>query len=139
MQIGTCVSVYMCGILCMSKSILVVDDSAMMRKVVIKSLKNCGVDIEVVEAADGALGLTAFNKQDFDIVVTDWNMPNMNGLELIKAIRATDKGKKTPIVMVTTEGSVDKVKQGILAGANDYLAKPFDNGRFVAKFQKLLV
>ena len=122
----------------MSKPILVVDDSAMMRKVVIKSLRNCNGDIDVTEAADGVLGFAEFEKKDFDIVVTDWNMPNMNGLDLIKAIRATDKGKKLPIVMVTTEGSVDKVKQGILAGATDYLAKPFDNERFIAKFNKLL-
>lgn len=122
----------------MGKSILVVDDSDMMRKLIIKNLKNCGEDLQIHEARDGIHGLDKFNENTIDIIVTDWNMPNMTGLQLIEAIRKTDKGKMVPIVMITTEGSVEKVKQAVLAGASNYISKPFTPDSFRAKFAKIL-
>jgi two-component system chemotaxis response regulator CheY len=122
----------------MPKNVLVVDDSAMMRKIVIKNLKDCGFDVTVVEASDGKEGLTRFTAGGIDLVLSDWNMPNMDGLEMVRQIRKLDPAKKVPIIMVTTEGSADKVKDAVLAGANNYLAKPFTPERFKEKLAKFL-
>ena len=96
----------------MGKSVLVVDDSDMMRRLIIKNLKSCSGDITVHEARDGLHALDKFKDETIDLIVTDWNMPNMTGLELIVEIRKVNKN--VPIVMVTTEGSVEKVKQAVL-------------------------
>ena len=80
------------------KSILVVDDSDMMRKLIIKNLKNCCSTLTIHEARDGIHALDKFKETDIDLIVTDWNMPNMNGLEFIEAVRKEDKGKKVPIL-----------------------------------------
>jgi len=120
----------------MPKTVLVVDDSAMMRKIVIKNIRECGFDVTVVEASDGEEGLAKFQAGGINCVLSDWNMPNMDGLSMVKAIRAIDK--TVPIIMVTTEGSADKVKDAVLAGANNYLAKPFTPERFKEKLGKHL-
>jgi two-component system chemotaxis response regulator CheY len=79
---------------------------------------------EVVEAGDGLEGLEAFkNNQPFDMMLVDWNMPNMNGLEMIGKIREQDKA--TPIIMVTTEAEKPRIIEAIKAGVNDYVVKPF--------------
>lgn len=122
----------------MPKTVLVVDDSAMMRKIVIKNLKDCGYDVTIVEASDGKEGLDRFAAGGVDLVLTDWNMPNMDGLGMVREIRKLDPEKKIPIIMVTTEGSADKVKEAVLAGANNYLAKPFTADRFKEKLGKFL-
>ena len=122
----------------MSKTVLVVDDSAMMRKIVIKNLKDCGFDVTVVEAGDGLEGLEKFKAGGIACVLSDWNMPNMDGLSMVKEIRKLDPQKTVPIIMITTEGSADKVKDAVLAGANNYLAKPFTPDRFKEKLQKIL-
>ena len=122
----------------MPKNVLVVDDSAMMRKIVIKNLKESGFDVTIVEASDGREGLDKFAAGGIDLVLSDWNMPNMDGLTMVKEIRKLDPEKKVPIIMVTTEGSADKVKDAGLAGANNYLAKPFTPERFKEKLSKIL-
>jgi two-component system chemotaxis response regulator CheY len=122
----------------MPKTVLVVDDSAMMRKIVIKNLKDCGYEVAVVEASDGKEGLEKFQAGGVDLILTDWNMPNMDGLGMVREIRKLDPEKKVPIIMVTTEGSADKVKEAVLAGANNYLAKPFTPDRFKEKLGKFL-
>jgi len=122
----------------MPKNVLVVDDSAMMRKIVIKNLKDCGFDVNVTEANDGVEGLDKFKAGTFDCVLSDWNMPNMDGLTMVKEIRKLDPQKKVAIIMITTEGSADKVKDAVLAGANNYLAKPFTPDRFKEKLAKIL-
>lgn len=122
----------------MPKKVLVVDDSAMMRKIVIKNIREAGFDVAVVEASDGKDGLEKFQQETFDVVLTDWNMPNMDGVTMVKEIRKIDPEKKVPIVMVTTEGSADKVKEAVLAGANNYIAKPFTADRLREKLGKIL-
>lgn len=122
----------------MSKNVLVVDDSAMMRKIVIKNLRECGFDVTVIEAGDGVEGLEKFKAGGIACVLSDWNMPNMDGLTMVKEIRKLDPQKIVPIIMITTEGSADKVKDAVLAGANNYLAKPFTADRFKEKLQKIL-
>ena len=122
----------------MPKNVLVVDDSAMMRKIVIKNLKDCGFDVTVVEAGDGLEGLEKFKAGGIACVLSDWNMPNMDGLTMVREIRKLDPQKTVPIIMITTEGSADKVKDAVLAGANNYLAKPFTPDRFKEKLFKIL-
>jgi len=122
----------------MPKNVLVVDDSAMMRKIVIKNLKDCGFDVNVIEAGDGLEGLEKFKAGGIACVLSDWNMPNMDGLTMVREIRKLDPQKTVPIIMITTEGSADKVKDAVLAGANNYLAKPFTPDRFKEKLVKIL-
>jgi two-component system chemotaxis response regulator CheY len=122
----------------MTKKVLVVDDSAMMRKIVIKNLRDCGFEVIIIEAGDGQEGLNKFIAGGIDLVLSDWNMPNMDGLTMVKEIRKLDPQRKVPIIMVTTEGSADKVKEAVIAGANNYLAKPFTPERFKEKLNSIL-
>jgi two-component system chemotaxis response regulator CheY len=122
----------------MPKTVLVVDDSAMMRKIVIKNLRDCGYDVTIIEASDGKEGLDKFAAGGIDLVLSDWNMPNLDGLAMVREIRKLDPDKKVPVIMVTTEGSADKVKEAVMAGANNYLAKPFTPERFKEKLAKIL-
>lgn len=122
----------------MPKTVLVVDDSAMMRKIVIKNVREAGFEVNFVEASDGSEGLEKFQAGGIDVILTDWNMPNMDGVTMVKEIRKLDPEKKIPIVMVTTEGSADKVKEAVMAGANNYLAKPFTPDRLREKLGKIL-
>lgn len=103
--------------------ILVVDDSSTMRRIIANSLASIG-EMEIVEAGDGQEGLSAFEKnQDVKLILTDWNMPNMNGLAFITQLRETNKD--VPIIMVTTEAEKQNVVTAIKAGANNYIVKPF--------------
>lgn len=113
--------------------VLVVDDSGVMRKIIIRSLNAVGVS-EVVEAADGQEGFNLFQTEQFDLVLTDWNMPVRSGLEFVKDIRAS--GSKVPIMMVTTEAQKSQVITAIQAGVTDYLTKPFENETLRAKLDK---
>jgi two-component system chemotaxis response regulator CheY len=106
----------------MSNTVLVVDDSGTMRKIIIRALNSVGFS-DVVEAADGTEGCAAFQHGSFQLVMTDWNMPNKSGIELTRDIRAT--GSKVPIFMVTTEGEKGRVLEALQAGITDYLVKPF--------------
>lgn len=105
--------------------ILIVDDSSTMRRIIGNVVQQLGVakgDFD--EAEDGVVAWTLFQeKNNYDVVLTDWNMPNMNGLDLVKHIRGVDK--KTPIVMITTEGGKGEVITALKAGVNNYIVKPF--------------
>ena len=109
----------------MVKNILIVDDSATMRKIIMRGLRQAGIaDADFEEAADGAEGLRALAATTFDLIVTDVNMPNMNGLDFVKAV-AAKLPTPPPIVMITTEGSEAVVKEAMARGAQGYLQKPF--------------
>lgn len=103
---------------------LVVDDSPTMRRIVINALKTFGYT-EVVEAGDGQEGFEKLNNNEIDFVITDWNMPNMSGLELTKAIRSSEKYKNVPILMVTTRGLKQDIIEALKARVNNYVVKPF--------------
>ena len=107
--------------------VLVVDDSATMRKIIIKGLREAGFgELEFAEAVDGASALEALRKDDFDLVLSDINMPGMDGLALVRCVRDEALGgADLPIVMITTEGGLERVEEALAAGANDYLRKPF--------------
>lgn len=107
----------------MAKCILVVDDSETVRQVLQLTLSKAGFD--VVEAEDGVDAYSKLSDQPVDMIVTDLNMPNMDGLELIKKIRQEGEYRFTPIVMLTTESSEEKKKAGREAGASGWIVKPF--------------
>jgi len=113
--------------------VLVADDSITMRKIIIRSLNAVGVT-EIVEAGDGNEALAKFGTEPFDLVLTDWNMPNKSGLELVKDLRG--QGAKQPILMVTTEAEKSRVLEAIQAGVSDYLVKPFTADVLREKLQK---
>ncbi|MEZ6137874.1 MAG: response regulator [Pirellulaceae bacterium] len=115
--------------------VLVADDSGVMRKIIIRVLNSCGVT-DVTEAADGQQGWTHFQASEFDLVLTDWNMPEMSGLEFLREIRGA--GSKIPVIMVTTEGEKGKVIEAIQAGVTDYLCKPFEQEELQAKLDRYL-
>jgi two-component system chemotaxis response regulator CheY len=110
----------------MKGTILVVDDSAMMRKIVLRTLKMAEIEFdEVLEAGDGNEALAALRGNTVALIMCDINMPNMGGLELLVKIKEEGLAQGVPIVMVTTEGSEPQVRQAILAGARGYIRKPF--------------
>jgi two-component system, chemotaxis family, chemotaxis protein CheY len=113
--------------------VLVVDDSGVMRKIIIRSLNAVGVT-DTMEAADGQEGFTLFQANEFDMVLTDWNMPVRTGLELVTDIRST--GSEVPVIMITTEAQKSQVIAAIQAGVTDYLTKPFEADDLRAKLDK---
>lgn len=117
-------------------SILAVDDSASMRQMVTFTLKNAGHD--VTEAEDGVQALGIAKGKSFDLVITDVNMPNMDGITLIKELRALPAFKFTPMLMLTTESSGDKKAEGKAAGATGWIVKPFNPDQLIATVTKVL-
>ena len=104
--------------------ILVVDDSSTMRRIVTNCLRSCG-DHEIVEAEDGGDAMEKLTKENgVDLILTDWNMPNVNGLQFIQQVMASPF-KGVPIIMVTTEAEKSKVVEALRAGAKNYVVKPF--------------
>ncbi|MHC4267057.1 MAG: response regulator [Planctomycetota bacterium] len=107
--------------------VLLVDDSAVMRKIIQRNIKETGLIVdEFVEAGDGNQALDKVNADgDLDLILLDWNMPNMSGIEFVKTLRSLNLSKRIPVVMVTTEGSEAKVSEAKESGADGYLTKPF--------------
>ena len=117
-------------------TILAVDDSASMRQMVSFTLKNAGYN--VVEAVDGQDALDKAGSRDFDLVLTDQNMPRLDGIGLTKKLRDNPKFKATPILILTTESS-DQMKQaGRGAGATGWLVKPFDPAKLIEVIKKVV-
>ena len=119
-----------------SMKILVVDDFQVMRKVVITCLAQLGYK-NIVEATDGVEAFDAMNSQAFDFVITDWEMPNMSGIELLREIRKSEDFKKIPVMMVTAEGLQENVIEAIRAGVNNYIVKPIDVDALREKMMKI--
>ena len=117
-------------------SILAVDDSASMRQMVAFTLKGAGFD--VVEAENGKVALDKAKGQQFDLVISDVNMPVMDGITLIKELRALTEYKFTPMLMLTTESGDDKKTQGKTAGATGWIVKPFNPDQLLATIKKVL-
>ncbi len=107
--------------------VLLVDDSAVMRKIIQRNIKETGLIVEeFVEAGDGNQALDKVNaNEDLDLILLDWNMPNMSGIEFVKTLRSLNLSRRIPVVMVTTEGSDAKVSEAKESGADGYLTKPF--------------
>ncbi len=102
--------------------VLVVDDSAIMRRIISNNLKTAGFT-NIVEANNGAEGLE--NLDGIELILTDWNMPVMDGLTFVKEVRKNGEHSKVPIVMITTEGAKTEVMEALKNGVNNYIVKPF--------------
>jgi two-component system, chemotaxis family, chemotaxis protein CheY len=110
----------------MSRNVLIVDDSAVMRKIIMRSLRQANVQVDqIFEAGDGAEGLKVLAEQSVDLVLSDVNMPNVDGFEFVRRARSQTPPIDVPIVMVTTEGSEDRVKEALSSGVQGYVVKPF--------------
>jgi len=120
----------------MSKMIMTVDDSASVRQMVSFTLRDAGY--EVVEAVDGQDALAKVDGQVLNMVITDLNMPNLDGIGLIRALRALPSCKFIPIVMLTTESQVEKKQEGKSAGATGWIVKPFKPEQLIAVVKKVL-
>ena len=120
----------------MAKTILTVDDSASIRQMVAFTLKGAGY--AVVDAVDGQDGLNKAKTSSFNLILTDQNMPNMDGLTLIKSLRAMPTYKTVPILMLTTESGEAMKAQGRAAGATGWLVKPFDPQKLLEVVKKVI-
>jgi two-component system chemotaxis response regulator CheY len=120
----------------MAKLIMTADDSASVRQMVSFTLKQNGYD--VVEAIDGKVALTKLSSQKVDMLITDLNMPNLDGLGLIRGVRAGTLNKFIPIVMLTTESQDSKKGEGKAAGATGWIVKPFKPEQLIAVIKKVL-
>ena len=115
---------------------LVVDDFSTMRRIVRNLLKELGF-VNIREAEDGADALSKLHEESFDFVVTDWNMPNMTGINLLRAIRTHDSLKHLPVLMVTAEAKRENIIEAAQAGASGYIVKPFTAGTLNEKLNKI--
>jgi len=115
--------------------VLVLDDSKVMLRILKNVLVKVGIT-NIITATNGSEGLDEFNKCNFDLILTDWNMPVMNGLEFVKEVRKKDKDIQ--IVMITTEGSKKDVITAIKAGVNNYIVKPFTPDTFKYKLLNIM-
>lgn len=120
----------------MGKRILIVDDSASMRQMVGFTLRGAGY--EVVEAVDGRDGVSKLGSGPFNMILTDLNMPNLDGLGLIRAVRSSASHKFVPVVMLTTESQDEKKQEGKAAGATGWIVKPFKPEQLLAVARKVL-
>ena len=119
-----------------SMKILVVDDFSTMRRIIKNLLKDLGFS-NIQEADDGSTALPMLQQGDFDFVVTDWNMPGMQGIDLLRAIRADDKLKHLPVLMVNAEAKKEQIVAAAQAGVNGYVVKPFTAATLKEKLDKI--
>ncbi|WP_439654908.1 chemotaxis response regulator CheY [Zobellella iuensis] len=116
--------------------ILIVDDFSTMRRIIKNLLRDLGFN-NTHEADDGTTALPMLKSGDFDFVVTDWNMPGMQGIDLLRAIRADDKLKHLPVLMVTAEAKREQIIAAAQAGVNGYVVKPFTAATLKEKLEKV--
>lgn len=121
----------------MKSKVLVVEDSGPMRSLIISALEE-HLDVDVYEAENGFAALKLIPENTFNIIITDINMPDINGLELISFLRQHPNFKDVPILIISTEGAEEDRKRGIEIGANDYLVKPFTEGQLINMVQKFI-
>ena len=117
--------------------ILAVDDSPTMRRIIINSLKKAGYS-DVTEATDGKDALAKMKVKSFNFVITDWNMPEMDGMTFVTNVRASADSKKIPILMVTTRSVQDDIVEAVKAGVNSYIVKPFTPDTLKEKIEQVL-
>jgi two-component system chemotaxis response regulator CheY len=117
--------------------ILTVDDSATMRRIIRNQLKQCGYE-DVDEAENGREALALLGRGDYQLLITDWNMPEMCGLDLVREVRKADATRVLPILMITTVSAKEDIVTALKAGVNNYVVKPFDAGTLKAKVAQLV-
>lgn len=121
----------------MTKRVLLVEDSQTMRGLIVSTLEQLE-GIEVMEAPSGFFALKVLPREKFDLILTDINMPDINGLELVNFVKRTPQYKDTPIFIISTEGSERDRDKGMQLGANEYLVKPFDPEKLLVLVKKYL-
>jgi len=121
----------------MSKNILIVDDSASVRQVVSMTLKGAGYN--VIEAIDGRDGIAKLDGKKIHLIISDVNMPNMDGISMVKEVKQMANYKFTPIIMLTTEGAEEKKRQGQAAGAKAWIVKPFEPAKMLQAVSMLVL
>ena len=119
------------------QSIITVDDSSTMRRIIKNTLQKLGCET-ILEAGNGVEALEVMSKNKVDMIVTDWNMPEMDGLTFVKAVRAKDEYKDLPILMITTEAAKEDILTALRSGVNNYVVKPFTPETLQEKVFKLL-
>jgi two-component system chemotaxis response regulator CheY len=117
--------------------ILVVDDFQTMRRIIINLLRQLGFK-NVAEASDGQRALEKVKGESFDLIISDWNMPNMTGMDFLKAVRADESLKAIPFIMVTAEGKKENVIAAVQAGVSNYVVKPFNAATLKEKMVKVI-
>ncbi len=120
----------------MGKKILFVDDSASMRQIL--KIAICDAGYDVITADDGQQGLAKARQERFNLIISDVNMPNMNGIEMLKSIKSDATNKFTPVVMLTTESGEEMKQQGKAAGAKVWVVKPFKPDKLLMVIKKLI-
>lgn len=117
--------------------ILAVDDSATMRRIIINTLKRLGYT-DIVEATDGRDAIAKLKVEAISFVITDWNMPEMDGLEFVSTIRSSERFKHLPVLMVTTRSVKEDIVEALKAGVNNYIVKPFTPDTLKQKIEQIL-
>lgn len=121
----------------MARTIMVVDDSASLRQVVAISLRGAGYDI--LEASDGRLALALLDGRKINLIISDVNMPNMDGITFVKELKKLPAYRFTPVIMLTTESQEEKKREGQAAGAKAWVVKPFQPAQMLAAVSKLIM
>ena len=117
--------------------VLVVDDFSTMRRIIKNILHDLGFE-KIVEAEDGSAALNILNSQKIDLVISDWNMPRMTGLELLQSVRSDDKLKDLPFLMVTAESEKKSIVEAVKAKVSQYIVKPFTAATLAEKLEKII-
>ena len=121
-------------------TVLIVDDSSVMRKIVERALRQAGLDlVRVIEAGSGREGLAALDQERVQLIVSDINMPNMNGLEFLRQVQSQSLARGARVVMITTESGEEHVREALAAGAQGYIRKPFTPDQVRERVLPLLV
>jgi len=123
----------------MKLKILVVDDAAFVRDLVKKAVRDTYPGCEINEAMDGKKAISMLNQREINLVLCDWEMPEMSGIEVLEWMRADERYKKTPFMMITSRGERDHVIKAVQAGVSEYIGKPFTRENFVAKVSKVVL
>src|SRR4051812_14652012 len=118
-------------------SILIVDDFETMRKVTASQLQSLGLD-RADQAADGLAALRMLDNKHYDLIISDWNMPNISGIELLKAVRAHPKSAQLPFIMITAEAERGRIEDAIASGVSDLLVKPYAANRLGTSVERAM-
>ena len=121
-----------------TRKVMVVDDSSVMRQIIKNNLKQLGFDLEnLLDAGDGEEALTKIGVGVVDLIISDWNMPRMTGIDFLKTIRADEALKEIPFLMVTSEADKEKIMEAVQAGVNQYIVKPFNANQLEEKIREI--
>ena len=121
------------------KTVMVVDDSRIMRNIVKNTFTELKIPCQFIEAGNGREALQQLQNQTIDLVLLDWNMPELSGIDFLKTVRRIDKYKNLPIIMVTSESAKFNVIEALDAGASDYIVKPINEKVFMDKLSKITI